>query len=162
MTALSDVIIAGIDPGKTGAMAILYPDNSVHFFDVPTVKLKGRDRPAWKQWDREWRSALDFAGVGLVVIEDVAARPKQGVTSMFTFGRTLGFAHAIATSTDAIIEMVTPIVWKGKMGLLKSSKGASREKATVLLPSTVGRVSRVKDDGRAEAALLALYGRKYL
>lgn len=162
MTAPSEMIIAGIDPGKSGAMAILYPDNSVHFFDVPTVKLKGKDKPAWKQWDREWRSALDFAGVGLVVIEFVSARPGQGVTSMFSFGRTLGFVHAIAASTDAILEFPTPAVWKGKMGLLNSSKGASREKATVLLPATVGKVARVKDDGRAEAALLALYGRKYL
>jgi hypothetical protein len=29
------MIFAGIDPGKTGALAILYGDNSVEFFDVP-------------------------------------------------------------------------------------------------------------------------------
>lgn len=156
------MIIAGIDPGKTGAMAILYPDNSVQFFDVPTVRMNGKDRPAWKQWDREWRSALDFAGVGLVVIEDVAARPGQGVTSMFSFGRTLGFVHALACASGGVIETPTPSVWKGKMGLLNSSKGASREKASTFFPRHACHFTRVKDDGRAEAALLALYGRKYL
>ena len=156
------MIIAGIDPGKSGAMAIVYPDNVVHFFDVPTVKLKGKDKPAWKEWDRTWRSALDFAGVDMIVIESVSAMPRQGVTSMFNFGRSLGFIHAIAASTGAVIEFVTPAVWKTKMGLLNSSKNASREVAGTLLPSAVPNLTRVKDDGRAEAALLALYGRKYL
>jgi len=156
------MIIAGIDPGKSGAMAIVYPDNKVHFFDVPMIKLRGKAKPAWKDWDRTWRSALDFAGVDLIVIEEVAARPGQGVTSMFTFGRTLGFVHAIAVASGAAVETVSPTVWKAKLGLLNSSKGASRERAENLLPDTCGKLDRVKDDGRAEAALLAYYGRKFL
>jgi len=156
------MIIAGIDPGKSGALAITYPDGSVQAFDVPRVKLKGKDVPAWQEWQRAWSGAFDFAGVDLVVIEDVSARPGQGVTSMFTFGRTLGFVHALAVASGAAVQTVTPTVWKGKLGLLNSSKGASREKATALYPKSVGLLGRVKDDGRAEAILLAHYGRKYL
>jgi crossover junction endodeoxyribonuclease RuvC len=156
------MIVAGIDPGKSGALAITYPDGSVQAFDVPRVKLKGKDVPAWQEWQRSWSGAFDFAGVDLVVIEDVAARPGQGVTSMFTFGRTLGFAHALAVASGASVQMVTPSVWKGKLGLLNSSKEASREKATALYPKSVGLLDRVKDDGRAEAILLAHYGRKFL
>lgn len=156
------MIVAGIDPGKSGALAIIYPDKTVQFFDVPTVKLRNKDRPAWRDWSRSWSAALDFAGVELVVIEEVAARPGQGVTSMFTFGRTLGFAHAIAVASGAGVEPVTPAVWKGKLGLLNSSKGASRELCSNLYPGTAAQLARVKDDGRAEAALLAHYGRKYL
>ena len=156
------MIVAGIDPGKSGALAITYPDGSVQAFDVPRVKLKGKDVPAWQEWQRSWSGAFDFAGVDLVVIEDVAARPGQGVTSMFTFGRTLGFAHALAVASGASVQMVTPSVWKGKLGLLNSSKEASREKATALYPKSVGLLDRVKDDGRAEAILLAHYGRTFL
>jgi crossover junction endodeoxyribonuclease RuvC len=163
MTALSK-IIAGIDPGKTGALAILYPDNTAEFFDVPRVKLRGKDVPAWSQWRCDWAWAMDLAGVEMVVIEDVASRPGQGVSSMFKFGRTLGFAHAIALSLkpSPIIEFTTPAQWKGKLGLLNSGKGASREKAVNLCPSVASKLERVKDDGRAEALLLAHYGRKYL
>lgn len=156
------MVIAGIDPGKTGAMAILYPDKTVQFFDVPRNMVRKKDKPTWREWSRQWSSALDFAGVDMIVIEEVAARPGQGVTSMFTFGRTLGFAHAIAVASGAAVETVTPAVWKGKLGLLNSSKGASRELCTNLYPATGARLARVKDDGRAEAALLAHYGRKYL
>ena len=156
------MIIAGIDPGKTGALAITYPDGAVQVWDVPRVKLKGKDVPAWHDWQGSWSAAFDFAGVDLVVIEDVSARPGQGVTSMFTFGRSLGFAHALVVASGAAVQFVTPAVWKGKLGLLNSSKGASREKATALYPRSAGLLGRVKDDGRAEAILIAHYGRKFL
>ena len=155
--------IVGIDPGKSGALAILHPDGSVRFFDVPTIKLRGKDRPAWTEWVNVWSDALRWASPDMIVIEDIAARPGQGVTSMFTFGRTLGFVHGICASVvDCPIYFVTPSVWKVKMGLLNSDKGASREKCRSLYPSIAPSVARVKDDGRAEALLLAHYGRKFL
>jgi len=156
------MIIAGIDPGKTGALAITYPDGYVDAFDVPKIKLRGKEVPAWMEWQAVWSAALGLVHIDLIVIEEVAARPGQGVTSMFTFGRTLGFAHAIAVASGASIQTVTPSVWKGKLGLLNSDKGASREKAKALYPRSVDLLGRVKDDGRAEAILLAHYGRKFL
>jgi crossover junction endodeoxyribonuclease RuvC len=112
----------------------------------------------------QWSNALEFACIDLIVIDDVSARPGQGVTSMFTFGRSLGFVHGIATGVRPRprVEFVTPAVWKGKLGLLNSSKGASREKCRSLYPSTTHDLLRVKDDGRAEAALIAHYGKTFL
>lgn len=155
------MIVAGIDPGKTGALAILYGDNTVEFFDVPRIELRGKDVPAYAEWSTNWTTALALAGVDKVVIEDVASRPGQGVSSMFKFGRTLGFAHAIVLGIRPrpSVHFTTPAQWKGKLGLLNSSKGASREKAVNLFPSTESRLTRVKDDGRAEALLLAHFGR---
>lgn len=156
------MIVAGIDPGKTGALSILYPDGVALLFDVPTIELRGKEKPAWSEWGEKWSMALEFNTPDLIVIEDIAARTGQGVTSMFTFGRTLGFAHAIAGRIKVPVHFVTPSVWKGKLGLLNSSKGASREKARTLFPKIAHKLNRVKDDGRAEATLLAYYGRKYL
>src|SRR5690348_11476952 len=101
MNARSDMIVAGIDPGKTGALSILYPDGVALFFDVPIIKLKGKEKPAWTEWETAWSTALEFNTPDMIVIEDVAARPDQGTVSMFTFGRTLGFAHAIAAGCGA-------------------------------------------------------------
>jgi crossover junction endodeoxyribonuclease RuvC len=157
------MMIAGIDPGKTGALALSHADGSAQFFDVPTIKLRGKEKPAWSEWENIWSEALRWACPDKIVIEDVSARPGQGVTSMFTFGRSLGFVHGIVASVcDCPIYFVTPSVWKAKMGLLNSGKGASREICRTLYPATAANVARVKDDGRAEALLLAHYGRKFL
>lgn len=162
---ISSLVFAGIDPGKSGALAILQPDNHVDFFDVPLIEVRGKaGSVAYGDWQTKWSLALAFASVDCVVIEDVASRPGQGVSSMFKFGRTLGFAHAIVLGIRPrpSVEFVTPAKWKAKLGLLNSSKGASREKAIALYPNTESRLMRVKDDGRAEALLLAHYGRLQL
>ena len=156
------MIIAGIDPGKTGALSVLYENNVVRSFDVPLVKLKGKERPAWSEWASGWSTALDMLGPDMIVIEDISARTGQGVTSMFSFGRTLGLAHALAARANVPVHFVTPTVWKGKLGLLNSDKNASREKARTLFPRSAELFNLVKHSDRAEAALLAYYGRKYL
>lgn len=161
MPAHSDMIVAGIDPGKGGAMSINFPDGAILVYDVPLVEKNKKTVPAWSEWKRTWRYALEFAGPDLVVIEDVSARPGQGVTSMFSFGRTLGFVHGLIP-IDTRIEFVSPAVWKPKMGLANAGKGLAREKARTMFPRYACHYARVKDDGRAEAALIAEYGRKHL
>lgn len=154
------MICVGIDPGKTGAMVTLFPDNSVIVNRVPLMKLKGKEAPAWTEWWLQWVEGT--FGAERIVIEQIGARPTQGVTSMFNFGVTYGFVRAIAAAQAAPTHFVTPAVWKGKLGLLKSNKDASREMARRLIPKIAKDVARVKDDGVAEAALLAWYGRQYL
>lgn len=156
------MIVGGIDPGKTGALCILFPDDAGLVFRVPLVKLP-KETPAWAEWASTWGNALCFTPPDLIVIEQVGARPGQGVTSMFTFGKSYGFAHALAAAVGCRIAFVTPAAWKPKMGIAKGAdKNASREKVRNTLPRLAAAVTRVKDDGVAEAALLALYGREYL
>ena len=155
----SVVIVAGIDPGKGGALAVLDTAGDGLVRRVPLVKLP-KPTPAYSEWQSSWSAAL--AWVDLIVLEQVGARPTQGTVSMFNFGRVLGFAHCVAVASGARIEWVTPATWKGKLGLLKADKNASREKARQLYPKLAGEFARVKDDGAAEAALLAFYGHRYL
>ena len=149
------MIIAGIDPGMTGAMVILFPDNSTIVCRVPLMK-KGKVQPAWSEWWSQWSAEFD---IEKIVLEQVASRPNQGAAAGFNFGRSYGFVHALAVFNGAPIHFVTPAVWKGKLGLLKADKNASRELARQLMPSLTKDLARVKDDGVAEAALLAYYGR---
>jgi crossover junction endodeoxyribonuclease RuvC len=156
------MIVAGIDPGKTGAMVILFPDNAGLVFTVPLMK-KPKEVPAWSEWAQTWGNALAFTPPDLIVIELVSARPGQGVTSMFTFGKSYGFAHALAAAVGCRIEFVTPAVWKPKVGIARGAdKNSSRERVRNVLPRLSHAVTRAKDDGIAEAALLALYGRMHL
>ena len=53
--------------------------------------------------------------------------------------------------------LVTPQLWKKAMRLV-ADKDAARQRAVQLFPERAEWFRRVKDDGRAEAAMIALYG----
>ncbi len=156
------MIVAGIDPGKTGAMVILFPDNSVIVNRVPLMKLRGKEVPAWREWQQQWDMALESAMPDRIVVEKVGTRPGHGISSSGNFMQFYGFALCMAYRCGSELHAPTPLQWKSKLGLLNSDKNASREAARRLMPRITGDVARVKDDGVAEAALLAWYGRAYL
>jgi crossover junction endodeoxyribonuclease RuvC len=91
-----------------------------------------------------------------VYIEKVAAMPGQGVTSMFNFGKGFGVLLGAAAGLGLQTTQVTPQTW---MKALKCQKGkdANRQRACELFPQYSHLFSRKKDDGRADAALLAYY-----
>jgi hypothetical protein len=66
--------------------------------------------------------------------------------------------EGIATMADCRVEYVTPAKWKRDMKLGKD-KGEARDMAMRRWPNHRDKFKRVKDDGRAEAALIALWGR---
>ena len=77
--------------------------------------------------------------------------PMQARQGGVNFGIVLGLvaAHFVR------LETVAPAAWKRGMNCPKAKDGA-RARASQLLPKHAGLWSRAKDDGRAEAALLAL------
>lgn len=150
-------VICGCDPGFSGAWSILGQDFS-DVFDMPVI---GEGAQKMVRGDTLYETLVD-AKPTLIVIEQVSAMPGQGVTTMFRFGAAYGAACAIALATGARVELVTPAKWKGKMGLLGTSKEQSRALAIRRFPSLRDQLKRKKDDGRAEALLLADYGRRYI
>ena len=62
----------------------------------------------------------------------------------------------LSQSEAGYVRYVIPRVWKGYFGL-SSDKEQSRLKAIALFPDCANLFSRKKDEGRAEAALIALW-----
>ena len=150
------MILAGIDPGASGALCILDGDAPT-ILDVPKVG-NDVDEVAWAAL---WNQHLPF--VGHIWIEHVGAMPGQGVTSMFNFGDRFGFIKALAYSAGVPVSFVRPNKWKVAVGIPGGSeKGASRLRASQLFPQHADAWKLVKHDGRAEALLIAYYGRKQL
>ena len=143
--------IIGVDPGASGAIAVLFDDELKAVFDMPhhggivsaPLVVDALDT---------WRETIDAAWV-----EDVHSMPKQGVASSFKFGRAHGTVLGVLGALRVPTHMVTPAKWKKAMGLT-SDKAACRRRASELGPDHAHLFARVKDDGRAEAALIALYG----
>jgi crossover junction endodeoxyribonuclease RuvC len=146
-------LILGIDPGFTGALAI-YDINSrvlVDLADTPsTVKKDCKSAKA--------KTIVDVADIALF-ISAWASQIRGCVVSMFNFGFVTGIVHGVVGSFFIPIHKTKPFIWKPLMGLTKD-KDLSRKKAKELFPSRAADFNRVKDDGRAEAALLAKFGER--
>ena len=87
-----------------------------------------------------------------VAIELVASMPKQGVASTFKFGMAFGATIALAERLHCPFHFVTPRIWKKTLGL-DSDKNRSLALARNLWEEAP--ISRQKDNGRAEALLIA-------
>lgn len=148
---MSNLCIMGVDPGLSGAIAFCfsaYP-KIISVDDMPVID--GRVNPAAIA-DLVERMRPDGA-----VIELVGAMPGQGVSSMFRFGHSFGTVCGVVSALRVPVHYVSPVKWKRHFGLSKD-KEESRRRATELWPDHASLFARKKDDGRAEAALLARYG----
>jgi crossover junction endodeoxyribonuclease RuvC len=111
----------------SGALA-LCRDGAWDVFDVPIVG-HGINLPVLCGWLREQKP--DHA-----ILEFAAARPGQGVTSMFCFGCAHGELKALIAAFEIPLTIVTPTRWKPAVGLLKGAdKEASRLRALQLFPT---------------------------
>jgi len=69
--------------------------------------------------------------------------------------------EGIIATLGLSLEMPSPQRWKKEMLADQGKeKDASRFKAMQLFPTVAGQLNRKKDDGRAEALLMAEYGRR--
>jgi crossover junction endodeoxyribonuclease RuvC len=91
-----------------------------------------------------------------VVIEEVHAMPKQGVASTFRFGAAFGVAVGVIQATGLPMEFVQPAQWKKRAGVLRTAKDYARTRALELYPHA--DLARKRDQGRADALLIARYG----
>lgn len=148
------MIYIGIDPGKSGAMAVIYQalDDAVEI--VPFD-------------ERDYVSRLRDMSVSLVkakaCLEHVGAMPGQGVTSMFNFGQNFGYIRGLLEAFQIPYELVRPQKWKKEFGI--SDKNSSVECCKRLFPGvSLRRTERCRkdDDNMAEALLMAEYARRRL
>ena len=82
--------------------------------------------------------------------------PGQGVSSMFSFGRAAGIVEGVLAGLSVSFELIPPATWIKSMRTF-GGKDGSRQRAQELFPDYAHLFARKKDDGRAEAALLACY-----
>jgi hypothetical protein len=154
-------MIVGIDPGLTGALAVLAPDGTLEaLYDVPTLTLR-TSRGTKQEYDLPGLVALlaPYSGPqSHVLIEESQAMPGQGVRSTWTTGYGYGAWLGVLAALQLPHTRVRPQIWKRALGLSKD-KEASRLRAMQLYPAADLRLR--KHHGRAESLLLAHFGLHY-
>ncbi|OUX46467.1 MAG: crossover junction endodeoxyribonuclease [Candidatus Pelagibacter sp. TMED275] len=155
------MLIIGIDPGISGAICFFENGKIIDVIDMPNMsegkKNKKQVNGAQISNEIKQRIANKKNDEIKVVIEQVAAMPGQGVTSMFNFGQSFGVLKGICSALQLSTYFIRPAKWKKYFNLINSSKDASRTKAIEIFPYFSSNLSKKKDSNKADAILIASY-----
>jgi hypothetical protein len=160
------MIIGGADPGADGAVAFLEAETCrvLALIDMPMSGTELRVR----ELALDLVAALDGRRLGHLYIERQApyagGTRRIGASSAFALGQRFMALKALSAAYGWPYEIVTAAVWKRHFGIA-ADKSLALDAAGRLLPDDVGRwtvrrgfCTRAQAIGRAEAALIGLYG----
>ena len=151
--------IIGIDPGLSGAIAVLENNKVLNTFDMPVMPEKKKNK---RQLNSAHLVSLIKENISTseevaIVVERVNAMPGQGVTSMFNFGQTFGAIKGICAALELPIFFIRPAKWKKHFELINSSKDSSRTKAIEMYPKLSNQLAKKKDVNKSDAILIARF-----
>ena len=148
--------IIGIDPGKSGGIAILNTENNVVLAEKMPATLGDLDH------------ILNHQGFydSLVFVEKVNPGPKMGSSAAFKFGHGCGALAMALIAGEKHHEYVTPQKWQKEFGLIVTGRGLGQDdtakknrnkaRAQELFPGI--KITHAI----ADALLIAEYGRRTL
>ena len=152
--------IMGVDCGMNGALTTMNGVENI-VYDMPTYQIT-KGKSLRKRIDiRALLKILRDEKPDHVYIEQVSAQFGNGASSAFTYGQGVGIVEACVVACDLPFTYVTAMSWKKAM-CCPADKDAARMRASQLLPSMSHNWERKKDDGRAESALICLWGMKQI
>ena len=153
--------IAALDPGASPTLAFLSPDNALRFAEGDELSGKtatGKTRPIEVLCMHALLPVTGWSKPDLLVIEDARGMPGDSRGSGETLVACVWLFRGLAAALGIPVRMVQPVQWKRWAGLIRADKDASRRVACEMFPAQAPMFSRKKDEHRAEAALMTLYG----
>lgn len=151
-------VILGIDPGLKGALAFLMPGGKIETFLMPVLKAKkgqNLDEHALARMLDARARDIEYA-----TLESQWSRKGDSGPSAFKVGMNFGALRMLLASNFIPYQLISPQRWKRFMGVT-SDKDSSRVRASQLLPHSSDQWRLRTHEGRAEAALIAIYGSKH-
>ena len=156
--------VIGIDPGVTGALALIDTDYPEHTdiwdleaaISASTKTVSGRALA---------ERLIDTWSVDCIFVEEVHAN-TMSYKGNFTLGLATGIILGVCTALERPVRRIKPKEWQQAMGLSnippKERKDAHRQRAIEMWPQLGDRLNRIKDHNRADALLIAEAGRRTL
>ena len=155
------MLIIGIDPGITGSICFFEEGKIIDVVEMPNMaegKKNKRQVNGAQIYHEISKRIKNIEKKDIkVVIEQVAAMPGQGVTSMFNFGQSFGVLKGICAAMQIPMYFVRPAKWKKYFNLINSEKDASRSRAIEIFPYFSSQLSKKKDSNKADAILIASF-----
>lgn len=164
------MIILGCDPGLDGAIAVYRPnDGTVVVHQMPTLKVKaGSERRIMN--DTELARIVDAickdGAPTLCVIEGLGPGQQKGTVASFHLGANFGVLRGVIAANFIPREFVSPAAWKRALRIpAGADKAMSIDAASRSFPRSAAQWTggkKAQREGAAEAALLALYGWRFV
>ncbi|CAA6669164.1 unnamed protein product [Spirodela intermedia] len=148
--------VIGIDPDVSGGLAVLKGDTA-QVFDSPHLKVLVGKTLRKRLDPRSIVHLLQSFGAPrgtTAYIEQSMPFPQDGKQGWWSGGYTYGLWIGILVASGFSVVPVSSRSWKDHFELF-----GSREAAIALFPSLESQLRRKKDHGRAEALLIAAYGK---
>lgn len=161
--------VVGVDPGKKGALTFIDTETcELHVYDMPlTYPYEASDRSTKKSVllsiadasvdPVEMQECIRRHEAAYAALENVWAFGNDGKVGAFSFGHSFGTVETVLACNRVQTRKVTPQVWKKNMRCPTDKSGAI-DRAIELIPSSESVLGRLKDDGRAESIMIAMYG----
>jgi crossover junction endodeoxyribonuclease RuvC len=152
-------MILGIDIGAQGAIAALTDTGELlDVWDMPCLRDGTKNRRTVNApllAEIIYKSHADRA-----YVERVGPRPMEGAVGAFAFGNAAGVVRGCLAAAAIPAVYITPVTWKRVVGVPpgKDMKDRARSIAINRWPGKAELFKRKMDDGRAEAALIAIAG----
>lgn len=158
--------ILGVDPGASGALVLMRaPQDAIvtlhSVCDMPVLKIRRGKTDKSEVDGYALERFFCLSQIDVAFVEQVGGITGQSASAAFNFGRSAGIVEGWLKGRCVRVEFVAPGTWRRALHV-NPGKDGSRALATRLWPSFAKEFARVKDDGRAEAALIAEYGRMRL
>lgn len=153
----------GIDPGNTGALALMEDNGGlIEVVDMPIMAMGKKNQVNPVELANilsNWKAMARMDNLKLFAyIEHVHSMPKQGVSSSFNFGMGYGVIQGVVAALKIPTKLIPSQTWKKYHCLTGKEKDNARTLALQQYPDA--SLARKKDIGRADAILIALYGCK--
>lgn len=142
------MIVIGIDPGMTGALAVFGSGRLMQVHDMPT--FDGRVDGI------ELSEIID--GADVIYLENTHPMPKNGSIASYKLGLNTGIVIGVIQSLGQPLIRIPSSTWKRYSGLLGKPKEAAIGLARELYPAMNDMLKRQRDHNRAEAVLIGRYG----
>lgn len=152
--------ILSVDPGAKGALFLLGPNR---VWDMPHIKTTRGKLQVFSELDEIISEVLAYGDLDVFTIEEQRSFGKEGRNSMMTIGRNYQMFFDLAYFHNINTCIVYPRDWKEYHNLIGTDKEASVFLAEEMFPEVAFRTPRGRKlDGRADAALMAVYWRDVL
>jgi crossover junction endodeoxyribonuclease RuvC len=160
LPAVDTNVILGIDIGLDGAVATLSSvGDLLAVSDMPTLRDGSNNRRSVNAGLLS--EVIAKTGATRAYVEWVASRPTDGHVSAFSFGRSRGVLEGVCAALNVRVTFLTPPQWKRRCNLpagKENAKDLSRSAAIARWPNRADWFARVRDNGRSDAAQIALAG----